>query len=164
MKAEWAKQTVALSASCIDSRVDRRSEGVASLDETPFEGVTGAAPSCIWIDGVLLALVEQARASTSPCTGHGLERLLAACSVPVPGGRNFSRDPRIRSAAGHQMKKRRLPCSAVMPANLILQRVAIVPQLHSAPSGRIAQGSPDSSLFPEFPILDHRAVASRQKR
>jgi hypothetical protein len=142
MKAEWTKQAVALSASALTVGLIAVQKALHALDETPFEGVTGAAPSCIWIDGVLLALVEQARASTSPCTGHGLDRLLAACSVPVPGGRNFSRGPRIRSAAGHQMKKRRPPCSAVMPADLILQRVAIVPQLHSAPQWQDCAGQP----------------------
>ena len=62
-----------------------------------------------------------------------------------------------------RLKKRPPPCPAFVPAELSLKALSSFSEYVVAPRGPDCAGSSDSPTIPEFPILDHRAVASREK-
>jgi hypothetical protein len=89
MEGEWTEPKMGNFPSAPFSRVDRRSQmRCGALDETPFEGVTGNIPAASGSDGVLLAVVAQARVPTSPL---GWIDSWQAVAFPCLGGRTFSR-------------------------------------------------------------------------
>jgi hypothetical protein len=75
----------------------------------------------------------------------------------------LSRDPRIRSAADNQMKKKATAMPCIRANRALSQGRAIIPRVRCQPQRQDCAGSSDSPTIPKFPILDHRAVASREK-
>ena len=146
------------------SRVDRRSQmrymRYMRWTTHGLKGVTGTSPAAPWIDGVLLAVVAQARVPTSPWVGIDSWQAVAyPCQVV-----ELSRDPRIRSAADNQMKRRATAMPCIRANRALSQRRVIIPRVRCAsPQRQDCAGSSDSPTIPESPILDHRAVASREK-
>jgi hypothetical protein len=133
-------------------------DALRALDETPFEGVTGA--SQLHLDR--WRPISGDGTSAGAHIAFGLDRLLAACKRTRARWSKLSRDPRVRSAADDQIKNEAtaMPCSR---ANRPFpQHSVIIPRLHCRPQRLDCACSSDSSVIPEFPILDHRAVTSRE--